>query len=586
MEPQDDFIVVEDVTTKRTFNPSTHRSIRINPTTAIIDHSKDGAANPDGFLGLFATVNAKEEMTSTTPKYLGTLDLEDLEKFQQFQRRSNGDPQQLKAFLSQMSSNQGFSKRMSRGHDENESGEKKPRRKEKKRVSVSQPVDDPDKKIEALQVLVTSNIQNSLAERRRQYLAQKSTPSPGGIHQVIHTGGLTRQEQVEKPPEYNAGPGLPFLVQEPAPSLPFLPANQQQAQEFNYVPPNKANQNFVHLATPSPPIYGPTLPAATYSFTAADSGTFQAGQNLPLSSIFSGSQNTFPAVDINRQLAEARQEKAELQKRLDMFLGNQQNQPSVKVGSNFVTPNINIGQSLNNFVTPGFSPVQYQNSFVTPSPIIDQGNNFVQSYSPQNHFALSDAESKQPQYRFGSQGSSKDFDMTSTFNSRGDYPRSLNFGLPMNFEDMMNTGLSLAKQSQRLKEKVPRSPTSPPATLAPLKSGVQSWKMQQTDGNRIDPAGTKTQKSRSKERFQDFRPSKKTSQHKKPSVNTVDSSQIHIIGPNCYVMTNSGFKLVGEAELCREGKTMVRRTGPSSIWDSLKSLPIVNTFAKTLGMRQ
>ena len=176
--------------------------------------------------------------------------------------------------------------------------------------------------------------------------------------------------------------------------------------------------------------------------------------------------------------------------------------------------------------------------------------------------------------------------MTSKFNSRGDYPRSLNFGLPMNFEDMMNTGLSLAKQSQRLKEKIPRTTTSPPATLAPLKSGVQSWKMQQTDGNRIDPAGTKTQKSQSKERFQDFRPSKKTSQHKKPSVNTVDSSQIHIIGPNCYVMTNSGFKLVGEAELCREGKTMVRRTGPSSIWDSLKSLPIVNTFAKTLGMRQ
>ena len=74
--------------------------------------------------------------------------------------------------------------------------------------------------------------------------------------------------------------------------------------------------------------------------------------------------------------------------------------------------------------------------------------------------------------------------------------------------------------------------------------------------------------------------------NRKPAVNTVDSDQIHIIGPNCYVMTGSGFKLVGASELCREEKASMRRTGPSSIWDSLTSLPIVNTFAKTLGMRQ
>ena len=228
-------------------------------------------------------------MASTTPKYLGTLDLDDLEQFQKFQRRSNGDPQELKAFLTQMSSNKGFSKRMSRVQEETGMVKRKsPKRKDKKRVSQPPP-DDPDKKIEALQVLVTSNIQNSLAERRRQYLAQKSTPrpSPGRIHQ-IHT-----QEQVEKPPEYNAAPGLPFLVQEPA-SLPFLQTNQHQSKGFNFVPSNNEGQNYVLLPTASPPIYGPTLPA-TYSFTAADSGTFQGGQNLPLSSIFSGNQNSFAA---------------------------------------------------------------------------------------------------------------------------------------------------------------------------------------------------------------------------------------------------------------------------------------------------
>lgn len=593
VEPQDDFIVVEDVTTKRTFNPSTHRSIRINPTTAIVDHSKEGA-NPDGFLGLFATVNSKAEMTSTTPKYLGTLDLDDLEQFKKFQRRSNGDPQELKAFLTQMSSNKGFSKRMSRVHEETGKVKRKSAtRKEKKRVS--QPLDDPDKKIEALQVLVTSNIQNSLAERRRQYLAQKSTPrpSPGRIHQ-IHT-----QEQVEKPPEYNAAPGLPFLVQEP-PSLPFLPANQQQSQEFNFVPSNNQGQNYVLLPTASPPIYGPTLPA-TYSFTAADSGTFQ---NLPLSSIFSGNQNSFAAAgDINRQLAEARQEQAELQKRLDQFLVTPQKgfvQPNVNAGlskNNFVTPNINIGQSHNSFVTPSFNPLQYQNSFVTPSTNIEQGySNFIQPYSQPNSYTQSAPDSGK--FSFGLQGSSENIPsvMTSNFNSRGDYPRTLNFGLPMNFEEMMNTGLSLAKQSQRYKDNSQILPTSAPAvtaapTKAPLNSAMQSWKLQQ---KRVDHSSM-SQKSKGNERFKDFRPSKtmkKTGQDKmhgynrKPAVNTVDSDQIHIIGPNCYVMTGSGFKLVGASELCREEKASMRRTGPSSIWDSLTSLPIVNTFAKTLGMRQ
>ena len=602
VEPQDDFIVVEDVTTKRTFNPSTHRSIRINPTTAIIDHSKEGA-NPDGFLGLFATVNSKAEMTSTTPKYLGTLDLDDLEQFQKFQRRSNGDPQELKAFLTQMSSNKGFSKRMSRVHDETGMVKRKsPTRKEKKRVS-QQPPDDPDKKIEALQVLVTSNIQNSLAERRRQYLAQKSTPRPspgaGHIHQ-IHT-----QEQVEKPPEYNAAPGLPFLVQEPA-SLPFLPTNQQQSQEFNFVPSNNRGQNYVLLPTASPPIYGPTLPA-TYSFTAADSGSFQGGKNLPLSSIFSGNQNSFAAAgDIDRQLAEARQEQAELQKRLDQFLGTPQKgfvQPNVNVGhskNNFVTPNINIGQSHNSFVTPSFNPLQYQNSFVTPSTNIDQGySNFIQPYSQQNSFSQSIPDSGKPTFSFGLQGSKENIAnaMTSNFNSRGDYPRALNFGLPMNFEDMMNTGLSLAKQSQRYKDNSQMLPTLAPVTAAPTKpslnSAIQSWKLQQTNHKRVDH-GNISQKSKSKERFKEFRPSKtvkkaaqdKMHGYRKPAVNTVDSDQIHIIGPNCYVMTDSGFKLVGGAELCREEKASMRRTGPSSIWDSLTSLPIVNTFAKTLGMRQ
>ena len=130
-----------------------------------------------------------------------------------------------------------------------------------------------------------------------------------------------------------------------------------------------------------------------------------------------------------------------------------------------------------------------------------------------------------------------------------------------------------------------------PVTAAPTKAPMQSWNLQQTDQKTID----QSQKSKSKERFKDFRPSKSAKKaaeeklhgYKKPSVNTVDSDQIHIIGPNCYVMTDSGFKLVGAAELCREEKASVRRrTGPSSIWDSLTSLPIVNTFAKTLGMRQ
>ena len=78
------------------------------------------------------------------------------------------------------------------------------------------------------------------------------------------------------------------------------------------------------------------------------------------------------------------------------------------------------------------------------------------------------------------------------------------------------------------------------------------------------------------------------------SSNMIDTDQIHIIGPNCYVMTQSGFKPIGKAPHCtpssssslsqnkKKFKKSLQNSG--SIWDSLTSIPLVNNFAKTIGI--
>ena len=80
-------------------------------------------------------------------------------------------------------------------------------------------------------------------------------------------------------------------------------------------------------------------------------------------------------------------------------------------------------------------------------------------------------------------------------------------------------------------------------------------------------------------------------------LNSIDSEQIHIIGPNCYIMSKSGFKYVGKAPNCDavDIKKKLKEKGErrdggqngrsGSIWDSIKSMPLVNKFAKSFGIK-
>ena len=621
--------MIED-TTKRNFNPSTHRSIRINPTTAIVDQSSLMEPNSNGFLGLFATLNpdGSDKEPSTTPKYLGTLDIEDLKKFQQFQHRSNGDPQKIKSFLANMNKGSGFAKRMSR--DQGITGTSKRKSLKRQRKNVPKPTDDADQKIEALQVMVTSNIQNSLAERRRQYLAQKAPAAPSPVN--IHT-----MTQVEKPgAAYNgpAAPGFPFLMQDTPPVrlpqtrlLPFLapaqqaygPQPQPNPADFTFKPKPLTNQghNFVLLqnmnSAPEPRavLYGPTLPPA-YSFTAADTldsrvggqqNIFQMNQEKNLFDRPVGGREV--SMDhISEQLRRAREEQVQLQSQLDQLSDEPRHYAQPE--SSFVTPHINFGQLQSNFGTLKSNYQQPQSNFVTPRTSFNpQQNNYANNQPQQNIFVQAKPQNSyvNSQNNFGSSFSSPAQSQDFTANSRRDYPRTLNFGLPMNFEDMMNTGLSLAKQSQKYHPDVVNILPSTPAP--PTRSPQEIWNSQYYSSNNYIPGMVSNSKPPGPSRSEERLPEKGSGRVHLPdtfidqreSTNSVNTDEIHIIGPNCYVMSKSGFKLVGKAPHCRPDmkkdgskrggeRRGGERRGGSNIWDSLTSLPLVSKFAQTLGMRR
>jgi len=198
---------------------------------------------------------------------------------------------------------------------------------------------------------------------------------------------------------------------------------------------------------------------------------------------------------------------------------------------------------------------------------------------------------------------------------RSNFPRSLS-GFPMNFEDMLSTGLQLAKQSnknslqnQNVAEQIhPRTPSKIPQT---------SWSSIRT--NHVQDM-SQDQYSSQYQSTDDFSPSERISpmpQPKQPEKlmqstnlglemknkktepgglgsNSIPSDQIHIIGPNCYIMSNGGFKFVGKAPKCvpsdpKSGSSPSikhRNHGRSgSIWDSITSIPLVNKFARNFGIK-
>jgi hypothetical protein len=385
-------------------------------------------------------------------------------------------------------------------------------------------------------------------------------------------------------------------------------------------------------------VYGPTPAPPGYSFTAADKVDFRRDNrpnifelNQQPSMLQTGGQGRPGGMDkLSQQVKEAQEQHAMLQHQLDQLVEKPQNRynqnnfvtPGDNIGQShngFVTPRINLGQSLDSFVTPSINLRQHHTNFVTPrTPYVQavqslnaqnyEKQNYVQPVQQHNSFEHSlfnigndhSQSIMKHQGSFSSVGgtgfSAKTPDFANSY--RRDYPRSLNFPIPMNFEDMMNTGLSLAKQSQKHRSDRARaqpraSPTNPPKqTWKPQKSH-KSNHLKPGSSHGLPPGPVRT--SKNNRRPPEFSPSKPLSSssrdpkrggrldgHKKDvSVNIVETDQIHIIGPNCYVMTESGFKLVGPAAGCRAGPG---GRGPASIWDSLTSLPLVTSLARSLGV--
>ena len=86
--------LLQELTTKMSFTPNTHRTIQLNPhTSSSVPVKSDG----NGFLGLFATLSndpaAALSSATKAPLYLGNIDMEELKKFHDFQEVQDSNSQ-------------------------------------------------------------------------------------------------------------------------------------------------------------------------------------------------------------------------------------------------------------------------------------------------------------------------------------------------------------------------------------------------------------------------------------------------------------------------------------------------------------
>ena len=208
---------------------------------------------------------------------------------------------------------------------------------------------------------------------------------------------------------------------------------------------------------------------------------------------------------------------------------------------------------------------------------------------------------------------------TQNINIRSQFPKSLS-GFPMNFEDMLSTGLKLAEQSsknslqnQNVAELIhPRTSNNSPqpswGSVPISPSNVNTPSMSQdpknpnqihsTDDFNFNPSQRiPTQNMMPQSTIGQSKMSENSLENYKIESNSIQSDKIHIIGPNCYLMSNSGFKLVGKAPNCvpmdaedkNNFKSLLKKQrnhGRSgSIWDSISSIPLVNKFARSFGIK-
>ena len=575
---------MELTTSKATFTPNTHRTIQLNPHTSS-SVPVPGAEAGNGFLGLFATLSNKAgggQDTTSAPLYLGNIDLKDLQSFQQFQQ-VKGTRDDLQEYLRLKKMLEEKRKKTSRNQILS-------KLKQNRRMSV-EPEDDPEQKIRALNLLVKSNINEALLNQKSDLLrsSARSKASSGHMSYVIPSAD-SLHSQVEKPslPLQNS---LPFLGQDPSQynsqsiminppanidltslrpntpnpvssdvqsTLPFLQDNSLNALSFSsFISPGSSNPHNHHS------------PALQLQNTQTNFGTsFVTPSSLVLPSA--------PVLQNNRVFAANRNDQN--------YFGSLPHQNNVYNQGSFNTP------------PPAFVSHNYNiNDLDSHLQQAKEEQKILESQLKQ----LQEVEANLKRSQQRSYSTATPQPTQALIHSGSKVPRTLG-GFPMNFEDMLTTGLQFAKQSQQ--NSVHQTSQYIGESINPRHSVQQvqqpSWQsaasVQIPQNTNHLPVSGHTPDG--------FTPSQIISQkivqpgpRTNTNSNSLQSDQIHIIGPNCYVMTPGGFKPVGKAPACLPSKpskgsdgsdsNRSRNSGRSSIWDSINSIPLVSKFTRTFGIK-
>ena len=505
--------------------------------------------------------------STSAPDYLGNIDIEELKKYHDFSTVTESNSivakyLKLKAMLSK--------KQQLEESKKNTRYQIMSKLLQNRRLDVE---DDSDSKIKALQLLVKSNIDDSLRTQHNQLSGAKNDLGLKHMAYVIPSAENLNMfsSQVEKPIQSDVNSGfqnLPFLHQD---------TNQFPSQSVMINPGVSTLPSY----TPSPLLNDvhSTLPFLDYN------------QNIPTSS-----HKPMILTNFNDFVMKTPQ-------RISQSMYPQQPYHS----SLDITANQNL----------------YGTSFVAPIFPISSNQVFLQNPSQQlflqkvnNPYNIQMIEAQEEEAKLKEQleklrrveqsvKSSKP--AYSSVASKGPLKRhdtvmrSLS-GFPMNFEEMLTTGLKLAKQSegknlqnQNLGEIIqPRVAQQKTWSHVPIPQNSAPIVFQQKqNGFKITDDFTPSQKIPPELMQLGSVETEKKYEEKDFVSNDIKIDNFHIIGPNCYGRSKSGFKLVGKASSCIGTTNQMKDSNSSkdkgentsSIWDSITSLPFVNKFAKSFGIK-
>ena len=639
--------LLQELTTKMSFTPNTHRTIQLNPhTSSSVPVKSDG----NGFLGLFATLSndpaAAISSATKAPLYLGNIDMEELKKFHDFQEVQDSNSQiaqylKLKNLLTATKQNLENKKKSSRKTIMNKLLQNRRLDVDDSEDQVNplqmlvQYGDDSEDKINALQMLVKSNIKDSLQNQHQYLSGTKSDLSKSHMAYAIPSAGNLNiyNSQVEKPgPPVAAGQlqNLPFLLTDPS------PYHHQHSQSIMINPGANVDITSMQSNTPNPvnnDIHS-TLPFLDVQPQKNLYSTSHKNHPLVLANYNNNNyqmKGSVQSIPINNpEHVHMKQNPVSTGFQYPKNTLNSQNM----YGTSFVTPishiQHNLAPKLNNYPvsssdsgSTSFSSGQGFYNFVTQKPQMNSAysNTLKRAQEEQRQLEAQLAQLKQveqnlKQNKYGV-GSSPINPAIQNENIRSQFPKSLS-GFPMNFEDMLSTGLKLAEQSnknslqnQNLAELIhPRNSNNSPQTSwgsVPISpSNVNTASMSQdlypnqihsTDDFNFNPSQRIPQENLMQSNIVQSKMSENSLETNKIESNSIKSDKIHIIGPNCYLMSNTGFKLVGKAPNCiptdtkdnHKFKSLLKKQrnhGRSgSIWDSISSIPLVNKFTRTLGIK-